>query len=98
MLVDTGFLIALIDPGDQLRHRAQAWVEHLAGPIVLTEYVWLETLNFFSATPFRSQARDFSSQLLSSPDCEFVEVRAGLRRQGLEFHSTRADKGWSLTD
>jgi predicted nucleic acid-binding protein len=98
MLVDTGFLIAIIDPGDELRGRAQAWLEYLERPLILTEYVWLETLNFFSATPFRSQSRELIDQLISSPDCEFVEVRDALRQEALKLHFARADKNWSLTD
>jgi predicted nucleic acid-binding protein len=98
MLVDTGFLIAIIDAGDELRRRAQAWLEHLERPLILTEYVWLETLNFFSATPFRSQSTELLDQLITSEDCEFVEVRDALRHEALKLHFGRSDKSWSLTD
>lgn len=98
MLVDTGFLIAIIDCGDQLHSRAQSWLEFLDRPLVLTEYVWLETLNFFSATPLRDQSHQLIDRLTSSADCEFVSVQESLRRQGLQLHRERLDKHWSLTD
>lgn len=45
VLVPQEFLIALIDPGDELHRRAATWVSHLDATLILTEYVWLETYN-----------------------------------------------------
>jgi uncharacterized protein len=98
ILVGSGFLIALIDPGDELHARAEAWVGHLNAPLVVTEYVWLEVYNYFSATPMREDADDLLEQMSASADCEFIEVSRDLRDHARQLYRDRCDKRWSLTD
>lgn len=98
ILVDSGFLIALIDPGDELHARAEAWVDHLDAPLIVTEYVWVEVYNFFSATPMREDVDDLLQELTASAGCQFVEVANDLRERARQMYRDRSDKSWSLTD
>lgn len=98
MLIDTGFLIALVDSGDELRTRAESWLDFLEPPLLITEYIWLETLNYFAGTPLRGQSLQFLDQLSDSRSFIFVDVNDALRREGLELYRRRPDKHWSMTD
>lgn len=98
MLVDTGFLIALVDSNDDLRARAEAWTEHLETPLVVTEYVWLETCNYFSETRLRNESHKLFEQMSISSDYVFVEVDTRLRDEAMQLHRQRSDKHWSLSD
>ena len=53
ILIDTGFFLALLRPRDALYARAQAWAQAVREPLVVTEYVLLETANPLSASPDR---------------------------------------------
>jgi predicted nucleic acid-binding protein len=39
IFVDTSYLLALVNPRDELHPRAQAWANALNEPLLLTEYV-----------------------------------------------------------
>ncbi|MEX2212568.1 MAG: hypothetical protein WD768_00475 [Phycisphaeraceae bacterium] len=98
ILIDTGYLIGLVDPADKLREVALRWVDHLRAPLTLHQYVELELINFFSATPLRLESHRLLSSIRGHRDLISVNVDPSLHVQGLELHRNRPDKSWSLTD
>jgi predicted nucleic acid-binding protein len=96
--IDTGYLIGLINPSDELHARAVEWSGRVSLPVVSTDYVFLEVLNYFSATPFRIRAHEVLHRLATDPAFELVHVETVRLAKGMELHRRRADKDWSLTD
>ncbi len=50
ILLDTGYLIALFDVRDALHARAVAWAKVVEEPVLVTEYVAWECVNYFSVS------------------------------------------------
>jgi predicted nucleic acid-binding protein len=98
ILLDTGYLIALADVRDALHARAAAWAQVIHEPVLITEYVVWECVNYFSLAPRRGHAHALVAHLRSERDCEWVSASPALFDAGLELHSHRPDKDWSLTD
>jgi uncharacterized protein len=98
IFVDTGFFIALLNPGDNLHARAQAWAAAMDEPLLTTEYVIVETVNWFSAPIDRPKAHALVAHLRSEPGYTTVPASPDLFDSGLILHARRPDKAWSLTD
>ena len=98
IFVDTGYLIALINPSDSLHQRALAWAEAIQVQMSLTEYVLLETVNHFSAPLNRLRVHTVLNNIQSSPKWEIIPALPALFQAGLQLHAARPDKEWSLTD
>ncbi len=98
IFVDTGFLVATLDPRDGLHGTARAWASRTPGPFLVTEYVLWETMNFASGTRNRAKSHVLMRHVLESPDFEVVPARFDLFEAGLQLHAQRLDKEWSLTD
>jgi predicted nucleic acid-binding protein len=98
ILLDTGFLIGLADARDRLHPRALAWSARILEPRVVTEYVLLETVNYFSGSTNRPRARSLIDHIRSRPGYLVVESSHRLFEAGLQLHHQHADKEWSLTD
>lgn len=98
IFLDTGYLIALFDARDALHTRAMAWSAAINEPLILTDYILLETVNCFSKPAARPKAHAIVDALGRDPNAEIVYVDAKLLAAGVERHRTRSDKAWSLTD
>jgi hypothetical protein len=98
ILIDTGYIVALLNPRDELHARAVAWAAAVDVKLAVTEHVIVEAVNFFSKPINRLKVNAFVAQLLASPDCELIPASAELLQTGLELHAQRPDKEWSLTD
>lgn len=98
IFLDTGYLLALFDPADQLHERATSWSRVLRERCLLTEYVLWECVNAFSDPAERRKAHLLVSFLRSDPGFEMVSASAELFEAGLQLHRDRPDKSWSLTD
>ena len=98
IFLDTGYLLALFDPADELRSRAIAWSLTLRESCLLTEYIIWECVNAFSHPADRSTAHLLVDYLRSEPGYEIVSASPGLFAAGLLLHKERPDKAWSLTD
>jgi predicted nucleic acid-binding protein len=96
--VDTGYLIAVFRPGDQLHTRALGWSDAVHGPTVVTEYVLVEAVNALSRVEDRPAAHHLLAYLMGDPTCEIVRASDDLLRSGVKLHRERPDKEWSLTD
>ncbi len=98
IFLDTGYLIALLNPRDELHSRAQAWAEQMDGPLLLTDYILWETINFFSSPTQKPKAHALVRQLRADAAFEIVPATPALFDAGLQLHRECADKAWSLTD
>ena len=97
IFVDTGFLLALAQPSDTLHPRAVKWSLHLPDPLLVTEYVLLETVNNLSKITDRSRAHRIV-ELVNDSNYTIVRASPDLFVTGLRLHRERPDKEWSLTD
>ena len=98
ILLDTGYFIALFTPDDDLHECAAAWSLHLSEPMLVTEYVLLECVNYFSMPKDRPSAHALIEHVRADPACEVVHASSKLFEEGLRLHRARPDKEWSLTD
>lgn len=98
IFLDTGYLIALLNPRDELHSRAQAWAARLDDSLLLTDYILWETINFFSSPTEKPKAHALVEQLRSNASFEIIPVTPALFDAGMQLHRERADKFWSLTD
>jgi predicted nucleic acid-binding protein len=97
-LIDTGYLIALLNPRDQFHTRALAWSTSLLDRFMVTDYVIVETVNFFSKPINRAKVHALVENLHDTSKFEIVPASAELLEAGLRLHGERLDKEWSLTD
>jgi predicted nucleic acid-binding protein len=98
MLVDTGFLLALCQPRDDLHSQARSWAAAVSERLLVTEYVLVETFNNLSKPVDRPRAHVLLQQIRSTGGYEIVAASAALFDAGIQFHKSRPDKKWSLTD
>jgi predicted nucleic acid-binding protein len=98
IFVDTGYLLALLNPRDELFQRAQRWSLAIDESLVTTEYVLWELINSFSDPIDRPKAHAAVREICSSANWELIYATPELFSQGLSVHQSRLDKHWSLTD
>jgi uncharacterized protein len=98
IFVDTGYLLALLSPGDELFTRAQRWAEVVQEPLLTTEYVVWELLNSLSDPIDRPKAHAAVAEIMSSGSWNLLPATPDLFSAGLTLHQGRPDKHWSLSD
>ena len=98
IFVDTGYLLAVLNPRDELFERAQRWAATIDERLITTEYVLWELVNSFSDPVDRPKAHAAIDEIRSSASWKLVYATPELFSDGLTFHGLRADKDWSLTD
>ena len=96
--LDTGYFIALLNPRDELHHRAFAWSQFVEDNLLVTEHVLWETVNHYSLPSNRSKVHALLAQVRSDPAYEIVPASPGLFDAGVLLHAQSVDKEWSLTD
>ena len=99
LLADTGALLALFNPRDQLHQRAKRFVDQAQGVrFVLTELIVSETVTRLRSRLDAGHAADVGQALLHSRRYELMFVDASLVEAGLGELRRFADKRLSLTD
>lgn len=98
IFVDTGYLLALLSPRDELFARAQRWAVSVREPLVTTEYILWELVNALSAPIDRPKVHAAIAEVRSSKSWDVVSATPDLFAEGMSFHVSRPDKDWSLTD
>ena len=98
IFVDTGYLLAVLNPRDAHFERAQRWAAVVREPLITTEYVLWELVNSLSHPVDRSKAHAAIGEITSSENWELVQATPALFSEGLSLHRMRPDKHWSLTD
>ncbi len=98
IFVDTGFLLALAQPNDALHPRALDWSAILSEPLLVTEYVLVETVNNLSKRADRPRASQILKMISQDADHEIIHASRELFVARLRLHGERSAKDWSLTD
>lgn len=101
VFIDTAYLVALVNPRDQLRQRALEVRQLVAGErLLVTESVLVETLNYFAEfrRDVKSSAYLVVEKFLLNPEVEVVEQTTSVFHDGMELYGSRLDQGYSLTD
>lgn len=98
IFVDTGYLLAVLSPGDELFERAQRWAAAVDERLITTEYVLLELVNAMSDPADRAKAHAAVAEIRASTGWELIEGSRELFSDALLLHEQRPDKHWSLTD
>ena len=98
IFVDTGYLLAVLNPRDELFERSQRWAGVVQERLITTEHVLWELVNSLSAPVDRPKAHAAIAEIRSSENWELVDASPELLSAGLSLHKLRPDKYWSLTD
>lgn len=98
IFVDTGYLVAMLNPLDNLHQRATLWAAVTDVRMLVTEYVLVETVNHLSAPLYRLRVHALLQNVQSSPDWTIIPASTQLFQAGVQLHAARTDKEWSLTD
>ncbi|MBE9126579.1 MULTISPECIES: type II toxin-antitoxin system VapC family toxin [unclassified Coleofasciculus] len=100
VFLDTSYLQALADPGDDLHNRAQAVTASLDSFFALTsEMVLVELLNALSGERYlRQTAIQITHELRGNPNVEIVPQTSEQFEEARQSYQQRLDKGYSLTD
>lgn len=69
IFVNTSFFLAVLNPRDLLHSRAQAWVETIAEPLLITEYVIWELVNGLSMPADRPKVHSTIQEIQTTPEC-----------------------------
>ena len=98
IFVDTGYLLAVLNPRDELFQRAQDWALTVREPLITTEYVLCELVNSLSTPIDRPKSHSAIAEIQASTSWELISANKPLFSEGLLLHQQREDKHWSLTD
>lgn len=101
VFADTGYWIALINPGDDLHHPARSVSAALAPiQIVTSEMVLSEVLNSFSkkGSGFRMAAIALIHDLQADSTIDIASQTSDLFNEALKLYQHRPDQAWSHTD
>jgi predicted nucleic acid-binding protein len=101
VLVDTSYLVAVLDARDRLHGRALALARDLAQAevaMVTTDPVLIELANYFARSPLRRNAIDWIAALRGGGGWEVVPLERRVLSRAEERYRRHADKAWSLTD
>jgi predicted nucleic acid-binding protein len=83
IFVDTGYLLAVLNPRDELYERAQRWAAAIDERLVTTECVLWELVNTLSAPVDRPKAHEAIAEIRSSENWELVLYDIGVVFRGL---------------
>ena len=101
VFADADYLIALLNPLEQLHEKAKD-VSQALGParIVTTEMVLTEVLAFYaeSGPNLRDAAANVALKLGSDPNATVIPQTSVQFREAVSYYRQRRDKTWSLTD
>lgn len=98
VFADTSFLVALLTAHDRHHAAAGALSRNANLYYVTSEYVLLESANFFRSPDLRGAWVDFVGALRENPRTQVVDSDPLWFRRGMWLFSHRLDKEWSLAD
>ena len=101
VFADTGYWIAMFNPGDELHGKAREVTRGLADArIVTTEMVLVEFLNFAGGAgrEARRLAASMVRAVSESPDMEVVAQTTNQFWAAVARYASRLDQNWSVVD
>lgn len=97
-LIDTGFVIALVNKRDQFHAQAKELSRQFDGqPLLVTDAVLLEIGNALSRG-FKTEAVAIMDSFILSSDVEIIHLTPKLFAEGFDLYKSYQDKDWSLVD
>ena len=96
--VDTSYFVALRNVTDQFHSAAIELNDLVAGGAVTTEYVLVETANFFTRVGRREVFVNLVRDLRRLSKFRIIPSSTDLFDRGLSLFESRPEKEWSLTD
>lgn len=98
IVIDTQFVVALINTRDEQHDRALELSSTLAGRrFLVTDTVLVEIGNAL-ARGFRQDAAEVIEEFLASSDVEIVRLNEPLFLEALALYKSRMDKDWGMAD
>ncbi len=98
LLVDTSFIVALVNERDQYHKQAIKLADHYDGQeLVVTDGVLLEIANAL-ARGYKAEATQIIEDLISANDVEVVYMTIELFNQAFDLYKSHQDKTWGLVD
>jgi uncharacterized protein len=98
LFADTSFYLALMSADDECHDRAARLSIEMRRPVVVTEFVLLETGNSLSSVSQRRLFVELLHHLRSDRAARIIPATSELFQSGFDLYSGRPDKNWSLTD
>lgn len=98
LLIDTAYIIALINRRDKYHPYAQQLARQFVGrPLLVTDSILLEVGNAL-ARHFRQEAVAIIEQFLDAPEVEIVYTTPALFAAAFARYKKYTDKEWGLVD
>lgn len=98
ILVDTLFVVALVNQRDQFHEQALALADRFEHyPLLITDAVLLEIGNALSRN-YKQEAVAIIEQFLSAEEVEIVNLTPRLFSEAFSLYQTHQDKAWGLVD
>jgi predicted nucleic acid-binding protein len=101
VFADADYLVALLNPMEQLNQKAKAVSRALGQSRMITsEMVLAEVLAFYaeSGPSLRSAAVNVALKLANDPNTTVIPQTSIQFREAVSLYHQRTDKSWSLTD
>jgi uncharacterized protein len=96
--VDTYYLVALLSPDDEGHAKALAFAKQRRGRFFTTQWIFMELLDGFADTAYRSFAVEFLETFTREANVSVVPASNDWFTRRLRLYQERPDKEWSLTD
>jgi uncharacterized protein len=98
LFVDTGYIIALINPNDTHHQEARHWSnKYDRHPIITTEAVLLEIGNALSRIA-RPEAVKIIEYFQTAPEATIIPLTPQLFTSAIDLYTSYQDKTWGLVD
>lgn len=98
ILIDSSYILALVDRRDQNHSRAIQLVSKYDNvPMIVTAAILLE-IGASLAYGFRKQVIQIIEEFQTSPNIEIIPLSPELFEQAFQYFKKHQDKEWSLTD
>ena len=98
VFADTSLYLALLSADDEFHDRALQLSIEMRRPLVVTEFVLLETGNSLSSVNQRLLFVNLLPHLRADSGVRIIPASSELLQSGYELYCRRNDKNWSLTD
>ena len=98
LFADTSYYLALLSDGDEFHDRAVRLSKEMRRPVVVTEFILVETGNSLGSVSERRLFTGLWPHLRADPAVRIIPASSELLQAGYELYSRRPDKSWSLTD
>jgi uncharacterized protein len=100
LFADTFYWVALIHAKDQWHEKVRSYSASQNVPLVTTNLVLIEYLNFFGRSDqyLKQGVVNFYRQMQAAQSLQIITVDISLIESGVNLYANRLDKGYSLTD